>query len=116
MGFLLLALFSIGLIENPSTALHSFTVGAMGGMILAMISRITLGHTGRPLKPPRIITLAYISILLSAAVRVLLPAVAPSYSNWSITLAGGLWVLAYAIYLTTYAHMLITPDIEDTPE
>ncbi|WP_172840336.1 NnrS family protein [Solemya pervernicosa gill symbiont] len=116
LGFLLLALFSIGLIENPSTALHSFTVGAMGGMILAMISRITLGHTGRPLKPPRIITLAYISILLSAAVRVLLPAVAPSYSNWSITLAGGLWVLAYAIYLTTYAHMLITPDIEDTPE
>ncbi|MCW8829730.1 MAG: NnrS family protein [Gammaproteobacteria bacterium] len=112
LGFVALALHSLGLMDNLSAALHGFTVGAMGGMILAMISRVTLGHTGRPLEPPRLIPLAYIAILLAALVRIALPAWLPALTNWGIAIAGGLWVLAYAIYLLYYAPMLISANVE----
>lgn len=113
LGFAALALYSLGWMANLSAALHSFTVGAMGGMILAMITRVTLGHTGRPLQPPRLIPLAYVAILLSALVRVVVPAAFPSLASWGIALAGGLWVLAYAAYLIGYTPMLVGPDMPD---
>jgi uncharacterized protein involved in response to NO len=116
LGFVGLALYSMGLIDNLSAALHSFTVGAMGGMILAMISRITLGHTGRPLTPPHLITLAYVAVLLAAVVRVVLPASLPALTNWGIAIAGGLWMLAYAIYLFAYTSMLVSANVEDNPD
>lgn len=116
LGFVALALYSLGLINNLSAALHSFTVGAMGGMILAMISRVTLGHTGRPLEPPRLITLAYIAVLLAAVLRMILPAWLPALTSWGIAIAGGLWVLAYVIYLFSYAPILIGPNMEGDPD
>ncbi len=109
LGFAFLALHSIGLMQNTSAALHSITVGAIGGMILGMISRVTLGHTGRQLSPPKLIKLAYLSIFLAAIVRVVVPAWLPEFSLWGIAIAGVLWVIAYGIYLVFYAHMLVTP-------
>jgi len=108
LGFVAMVLYSVGLMDNLSAALHSFTVGAIGGMILAMISRVTLGHTGRPLHPPKLMSLAYIFILSAAIVRVVLPAWLPELTHWGIGLAGVLWVAAYGIYLFFYAPMLVT--------
>ena len=115
LGLLALALHSAGLLPHVSTALHCFTVGAIGGMILAMISRGTLGHTGRPLRPPRAMTAAYILILASAVVRVLVPAVLPALSQWGIGLAGLLWLAAYGIYCYYYGPMLLAPRIDGGP-
>lgn len=115
LGFVMLALHSIGLMDNTSAALHSITVGAIGGMILAMISRVTLGHTGRQLNPPQLITVAYLLIFLATLVRVILPAWLPEYTQWGIGIAGGLWVLAFGIYLYFYAIMLVTPRIDGRP-
>lgn len=112
LGFILLALHSIGLMDNTSAALHSFTVGAIGGMILAMISRVTLGHTGRPLRPHGMVTIAYIFILLAAVVRVAIPAWLPEFSYWGIGLAGGLWIIAYSIYIYFYGSMLVTARVD----
>jgi uncharacterized protein involved in response to NO len=47
LGLLALALHHAGLFASGSAALHCFAVGTIGGMILAMISRVSLGHTGR---------------------------------------------------------------------
>src|SRR5690606_7788222 len=47
LGLLLLALHYLGLPITFSTALHALTAGAIGGMILAMIARVSLGHSGR---------------------------------------------------------------------
>jgi uncharacterized protein involved in response to NO len=115
LGFLALALYAAGLTSNVSAALHSFTLGAMGGMILAMISRVTLGHTGRPLNPPRLLTLAYLLIFIAAIVRVVLPAWWPGLTPWGIGIAGVCWVLAYAIYVFFYAPMLLTPRADGRP-
>ncbi len=115
LGFILLALHSIGLMDNISAALHSITVGAIGGMILAMISRVTLGHTGRQLSPPALIKLAYIFIFLAAFIRVVISAWLPEFTHWSITIAAGLWVTAFSIYLYFYAPMLFKSRIDGRP-
>ena len=115
LGFIALALHSAGLIDNVSAALHSFTVGAIGGMILAMISRVTLGHTGRPLNPHKLVPLAYICILSAAIIRMVLPAWIPELSSWAIVTAGILWVLAYGVYIFVYAPMLVTTRADGNP-
>ena len=100
---------------NLSAALHCFTAGAMGGMILAMISRVTLGHTGRPLKPPALISLAYILVLSGALIRVILPGWFPETSGWAVGTAGLLWILGYGIYCFYYAPMLVTTRADGRP-
>jgi len=101
--------------DNTSAALHSFTVGSIGGMILAMISRVTLGHTGRPLNPPGLIKFAYIFIMLAAIVRVVVSAWFPAFAHWGIGIAGLFWILAYAIYIYFYAPMLVTTRADGRP-
>ena len=115
LGFGLLALYSLGLMDNISAALHSITVGAIGGMILAMISRVTLGHTGRQLTPPHFIVTAYLFILFATIVRVIIPAWFPAFTLWAIGIAGILWVLAFSIYFYFYAPMLVTTRADGRP-
>jgi uncharacterized protein involved in response to NO len=114
-GFVLLALHGAGWMDNTSAALHSFTVGGIGGMILAMISRVTLGHTGRPLKPHRMVSIGFVLILLSAIIRVFLPAWMPEFYSLSISLAALLWISAFAIYLFFYSPMLMTTRADGRP-
>ncbi len=115
VGMVALFLFSIGWVSNLSVALHCFTVGAMGGMILAMISRVTLGHTGRKLQPPKLMTLGYMCILAAAAMRVLLPGLFPWFTNWGIVGAAVLWCVAYSIYLFYYGPMLMSTRADGRP-
>ncbi|MCP4078596.1 MAG: NnrS family protein [Gammaproteobacteria bacterium] len=115
IGFVLLALHGIGLIDNVSAALHCFTIGSIGGMILAMISRISLGHTGRPLKINSLISVAYVAVLLAALIRVMIPLWLPEFYSLGIGVSGGLWILAFSIYLYFYAPMLVKPRVDGQP-
>ncbi len=115
LGFVALTLYGANLIDNLSAALHCFTAGAMGGMILAMISRVTLGHTGRPLQPPALIALAYLFILAGALIRVILPSISTELSAWAIGIAGAFWFLGYGIYFFYYAPMLVTTRADGRP-
>ena len=83
-----LALWNFGLLSNASAPLHALSVGAMSGLILAMIARVTLGHTGRPLQLPSGIVAAFILFNLGAAARVFIASQWPMSGLW---LAGGCW-------------------------
>lgn len=88
-----------------SVGMHAITVGGLGGMILAMMSRVSLGHTGRPLKPARPMALAFGLILFAAQLRVL----AGLPSAWFIELmlaAIICWMLAFGCFCYCYAPML----------
>ena len=98
LGYFLLALFAFGYITSISAALHSFTIGAIGGMILAMISRVSLGHTGRPLKSFTAISWAYAFIALAAIMRVVIPELLPKYYMLGISFSGILWVIAFGLF------------------
>ncbi|MFZ1348924.1 MAG: NnrS family protein, partial [Tabrizicola sp.] len=58
LGFLTLGLAQLGLTSDLA-ALHLLGIGGVGGMTLAIMSRATLGHTGRALVAPRPVALAY---------------------------------------------------------
>lgn len=115
IGLLAMALHHAGLLVNSSAALHCFAVGTVGGMILAMISRVTLGHTGRVLEPPKPMALAFILILLAAMVRVVLPVWLPVFTNWGIGLAGVFWLLAYGLFVIYYGPMLMSARVDGRP-
>lgn len=59
--------------------------------------------------------MAYISILSAAIIRVVISAWLPEFAHWGIGLAGGLWILAFGIYLYFYAPMLVTTRADGRP-
>lgn len=102
--------------EIPSNhAWHLLTIGGMGGLILAMISRVSLGHTGRPLQPPKAMTAAYILISLAALVRVFGPWGLPEKTLLFIDISGTFWLAAFAIFVITYGPMLMTARKDGRP-
>jgi uncharacterized protein involved in response to NO len=107
-----LALWHAGLLATPSAALHGLTMGAMSGLILAMIARVTLGHTGRPLQLPAGMAWALVLFNLACVARVFI------YPQWPLAglwLSAGGWSLALAIYAWRYGPMLVRPRVDGHP-
>ncbi|WP_313306203.1 NnrS family protein [Stutzerimonas balearica] len=107
-----LALWHFGLLAQSSPSLHALTVGAMSGLILAMIARVTLGHTGRPLQVPTGMVPAFVLFNLGVAARVFLAAQWPVAGLW---LAAACWSLAFLVYALRYAPMLLSARVDGHP-
>ena len=86
-----LALWNFGLLDSSSPSLHALSVGSMSGLILAMIARVTLGHTGRSLALPSGIIGAFVLLNLGAASGVFLSGQWPIMGLW---LAAICWAVA----------------------
>lgn len=109
LGLLLLGFSQIYAEVQVSSALHVITVGAIGLMITSMMSRVSLGHTGRMLTPKPIISWAFVFIFLAAIVRVVMPLFGLVVEAWTISV--GLWVLAQLIFLLVYIPILTSPKV-----
>jgi uncharacterized protein involved in response to NO len=107
-GFLLLGAAGLGLPLPATAALHTLAVGAVGGMILAMMSRVALGHTGRPLRAAPVTVMAYVLLGLAAVLRVAGP-VLPALAVLSLDLSGLLWMLSFALFVWHYGPILTGP-------
>jgi uncharacterized protein involved in response to NO len=94
--------------------LHAFTAGTIAMMIVAVITRASLGHTGRPLVVSRAVAVAYGLLALAALVRVFGPAVVPQY-EWTVRLSGGLWIAAFTLLVWRYAPILLRARIDGRP-
>ncbi len=96
---------------EPAYALHALTVGAMASLMLAMMTRSALGHTGRALVAGPAEKLIFLAIHLSAASRVFAPMVLPAaYMTW-LWLAAGLWMLAFGTFAISYWPLLTQPRL-----
>ncbi len=93
---------------------HAAGTGAVGGLILGVIARVSLGHTGRPLVLPKGMVIAFIAIHLAAVVRVL---TAFSIIPWhpGIGSSTALWFVAYGIFLIQYTGILTSPRPDGRP-
>jgi uncharacterized protein involved in response to NO len=107
-----MGLWHLGVSLNPSLAVHCLTIGAMGGLVLAMIARVSLGHTGRALEPPSGMTLAFVLLNLACLSRVGLFLLFPMPALW---LAGLCWALAFALYAWRYGPMLLKTRVDGHP-
>ncbi len=111
VGLTLGGLAAMGFLP-PSIAIHALTVGCIGTMIYGMITRVSLGHAGRPIRPNHFIVLGYALISIAALARVWGPWILPQQSLLAFELSGGLWVLAHLIFLIVYAPILCRPRID----
>ena len=89
--------------------LHAQTAGLSGTMILAVVTRVALGHTGRPLVVRPAIAVAYALVVAAALVRVFGPALLPLGAVHVLACAAVLWAAAFAIFLVLYVPILIAP-------
>jgi uncharacterized protein involved in response to NO len=95
--------------------LHALTIGAAATMILAVMTRASLGHTGRPLVASRPIAIAYALLITAAAVRVFGPSVATEYYAATVFAAGALWIAAFALFAGVYSPILVGPRADGRP-
>jgi uncharacterized protein involved in response to NO len=93
-------------IVPASGALHAWTTGAMGIMTLAVMTRATLGHTGRDVLSTPMTTVIYGAMLLATLVRVAAPLVPAIYYE-ALLVAGLAWLSAFGIFLLIYGPMLV---------
>ncbi|MCP3863836.1 MULTISPECIES: NnrS family protein [Alteromonadaceae] len=115
IGLGLLSLHFFGANITLSTAIHSLTVGAIGGMILAMMSRVSLGHTGRMLQVGKLMSVAFFAIVISAIVRSIALAIWPQWTIQFWVLAGCLWCLAFGLFFFKYLPVLSAPRVDGRP-
>lgn len=91
-----------------SAWLHAFTTGAFATMMMGVMTRAALGHTGRPLVAPPLIVTAYVLISLAAIIRVTGP-VFPAGYIYGLAISGLLWIGAFSLFLIIYTPILILP-------
>ena len=104
-GLLSLGILAPGIVA-PTGALHGWTTGAIGLMTLAVMTRASLGHSGRPLMATRSIQLIYLAALVAAVVRI---AVAFGLMREPMLhLSATAWVAAFGGFVVIYAPLLCT--------
>lgn len=113
MGLFAIHYFTDGI--SFSAGLHSLTAGAMGTLILAMISRVSLGHSGRSLTLHPCMKYAFYAISLAGFIRIIYSICDNSTVATGLTLAGILWILAYSCFILIYTPILITARADGRP-
>ncbi len=116
LGYLWLAagLFFTGLsvaapgLVPPSVGVHALTAGAIGVMTLAIMTRASRGHTGRPLAAGRIEVLIYVLINAAALTRVT-GGLLPTLYQPLLMVSAGLWSAAFLAFVVGYSPMLLSP-------
>jgi uncharacterized protein involved in response to NO len=93
--------------------MHLQAIGAIALMILAVMTRASLGHTGRDLVAGRATVASYALLLLSGLARAFGPALWPGMTVYAV--AGTLWIAAFALFLIAYAPILLLPRPDGKP-
>ena len=96
---------------SESAAIHAFTAGAIGTMVLAVMTRVVRGHTGRALEADRVTIMIYFLITAAGALRV----VAECLSDIAmivLAISAVLWVASFGLFAVSYGPMLLQPRID----
>lgn len=112
-----LGLLASGLSEGffKHSMIHLFAIGALSGLILAMISRVTMGHTGRAIYQGPRMWPAFVSLFIAGIIRSFGVAFFPEKLMLMINSAALLWTVAFVMFIYYFAHMLMTPRIDGHP-
>lgn len=109
VGFFMLGLAAVDL-ASSSAAFHVLTIGSMAGLIVGMITRTALGHTGRPLTAGRSELAMYLLIQAGVVTRMLAAGNVMRSSMLIVTAA--LWSAAFILYIAVYAPYLTAPRVD----
>lgn len=111
---LLRGLASLGVVA-PSLATHALTLGAIGGLVIGMMTRTALGHTGRLLRARRSDVVCYGLIFGAALLRVLVPMMWPGQTVTAVLASALLWSAGFGLYTITYWPILTRARADGRP-
>ncbi|MDH5621289.1 MAG: NnrS family protein [Gammaproteobacteria bacterium] len=94
---------------------HALTIGAMSGLMMAMMMRSALGHSGRGLSAGWAEIAAFVALQLAALVRVLATLLVPGFYRNAVIASGVLWTLAFIVFVIAYWPVLTRPRIDGRP-
>jgi len=114
LGLILLGMSLLVPTQPASSALHALAAGAMASMTLAVMTRATLGHTGRELRAGVGTTAIYLLVTAGAALRVAAPWLPFDYLLL-IQIAGAFWGGAFLLFLAMYGPKLLGPRPDGRP-
>ena len=103
----------IGIAVHEFASIHAFTVGAFGMMKISFFCRVSLRHTGRQLKPERLMVAGFVIMFFAALVRV---SGLILQEHILVIISAPLWILPFLIFLWFYAAMLIQPSLQKADE
>ncbi len=111
-GLLLKALALLAGLPLATFWLHALTIGVIATMVLGVMTRVALGHTGRPLRLHGATVAAY--LLLSAAVLVRVFGASLPWIAYPALIATSavLWMAAFGLFLWVYGPILLTPRVD----
>lgn len=91
-----------------TTILHTFTAGVLGTISIGMITRVSLGHTGRKIEADYWIISMFLCILIGTFLRIIIPAFFPEIYMKSLHYSSGFWTLAFGLFLLKFTTILFT--------
>lgn len=111
VGLVMWALALTG-VFRVELALHALAIGGIASMMLAMMARVSLGHTGRPIRTLPGIGVALGLMFTGALLRSPVLALFPQITHWTYNLSIVFWCIAYLIFLFHYAVPLTTARVD----
>ncbi|MFT7520792.1 MAG: hypothetical protein ACI9MC_002943 [Kiritimatiellia bacterium] len=111
LGLIVRGATLLGAALPSSLGTHALTVGAIGTLTLAMLTRVALGHTGRAMRAPRTIVVAYGLLTLAVILRLASPWLPP----WGMLAAAFSFFAAFAIYFVVYLPILVSARPDGKP-
>ncbi len=115
VGLLLVGASDLGAPIPASAGLHALTAGAMGATILAVMTRVGLGHTGRPLELPDRVVWCYALVHAAALARVAAPFLGGEGQRALLLVSGVAWAAAFGLFTARYWHILTEPRPDGKP-
>jgi uncharacterized protein involved in response to NO len=115
LGFILVAAASFFGADVPlSAGIHAWTAGAIGTMTLAIMTRASLGHTGRALIAGPVTQAIYAAVVIAALLRIS-AALIPEASVPLIHAAAAAWIAAFWAFAVGYGPYLMRPRADTRP-
>jgi uncharacterized protein involved in response to NO len=107
VGFALQGAHLLGAPVPWSSGVHALMVGALGGLTIGMMARVSLGHTGRSLEAHPVIALSFALVALAATARLAMTFF--PVAGWLLIATAVLWATAFAIFAAYYTPILLAP-------
>ena len=115
LGLALKAFALLGEAGWASKWQHALATGAMATMVLAVMTRTALGHTGRPLVVSRAIAVAYLLLAFTALLRTFGIALFPTHYLLTLTVSTLTWMACFGIFLAVYTPILWKSRVDGKP-
>lgn len=108
-----IAYATTGAFELGRAPAHALFVGFFGSVLVAMVTRVTQGHSGRPLVMPGVAWFAFVAIQLVALVRIVGDLTHDPFAWFAVAAIG--WLVALGPWVVRLARIYLTPRADQKP-